>query len=435
MRLRANMKTKGDRGGFPGWAGWLVAVGLAVALFWKDDEPGKGEGSEKEKDIPERVGDEAEGANSEVSPEVTRGEGENTGEPGVEEAGSGLAGAVPFRLLLEQVPGQISSKEAYGYLDAFKHLAVADEAGLLAVLRSGSAPEASLAAMVAVEVFGLTAEGAATALAHPSAVPASELAERLYLKGRFEDWSAFVERAAAGLSESHRLELFEVACRGSGRPELPAGLSMLGLGRGTRSLTVEFLRRNPNGLESLKGFLLAEGKEGLNRAALLDVADEARPEGYLRTLRELVAELPPASSLRRQVVRKLGQTAGDAETLRFLTEFTGNVPDDPLTSTLAEALEYVKVNAEGTVKEDGRAVGELLRSSLDERPDGFTNRSYAAMVAYVGAGLRGEAISADVSLLRRSRDLLAARKVKDHVWLRNLADVDYLLWRTRKETP
>jgi len=393
-------------------------VALAILLFFlvRKSADGEPSASQNEPGVQERERSEAFAALR-----------TNTISPGPTNAPP--AGSTLIEQLLTLQAGQVSASEVAAILGQLKQQPTGLRAELNALVASTNEVDRVLASFLTLEVFGPSPEFLLRAAGDPSPHVMAEAAGWLYQNGRYPEWNEFLERTFAVMTADQ----FEaVMPRLDSRPirlEVPAAMSLLGIGRGLEDYTIEMLRRNSIAVTVAKGQLLAATTPEIRKENLLKLLDAANPPEYTEVLRQIIATSQDDRPLRWQAVWNLGQTAVDAQALSFVSEWIQQHSADVLHDKLQEAATIIAARMNSTI-----SASEALEQRLNAVTASTTtpdHERFALFAHYVRDCIRTQR-NGDPTLLSPFRTELASRPATDAPLRRLIADIDYVLWKSNR---
>jgi len=337
-----------------------------------------------------------------------------------------------IRQLLTLRPGQVSGTEAVALVVSLK----ADTSNAILEIEkltaSTNATERLLGFFLLLEIQG-SSESILTRVADDgSPFVKAEIADWLYFKNRFPEWDSFLNKVIASLSTSTIEALFELLDSKPVRMELPAAMTILGLGRGLPYLTVEILRRSPDAVANARRQLQAPGVPLVRKENLLSLLHAANPMEYMRILEEIISASEDDSPLRWRAVWQYGQKGSGDTSVGFLSLLVDQHPQDRLAEELRDALTAVNNRTTNAMT----PVSKLeLRLQADTRLHRYEQDSASAKLVsyYVEMAKREHSFSPDLELLRSIQRTYATNATSDYLFRRMRADIDYLVWKTESK--
>ncbi|HNX52237.1 MAG TPA: hypothetical protein PKI68_00675, partial [Pontiellaceae bacterium] len=217
--------------------------------------------------------------------------------------------------LLFSEPGHISGKRAWDCLAELKALGESTREAINELSSSTNVNARLLGVFLTLEVFGPTNSVLEIAVHDPEPVIPAEVGQWLYLNNRFDQWDSFLNNYATNQQPSQMESLLGLCDRVPVSVEVPAGMSILTIGRGLPLLLQEMSRRSDLVAQEISCRILDPSVADNNRLSLFNVMQEARPAGFAAILTNLVSQSTQYSPLRFKAVWSLGETCDDKETL------------------------------------------------------------------------------------------------------------------------
>lgn len=398
----------------------LIAAVLAVLLLFKNPE-GQRSAVPLDDSLASSAAESLSGSTQGV-----------TGNVSLPIANSTATNATPA-FVIEQLrtlrPGHVSAFEAESFVRFLKQQPTATQAELDALLLSTSEVDRVLAAFLILEVIGPSPEFLDRTASDPSPYVPAEAAAWLYSAGRFEEWNDYLNGSLAVMTAD---QLTAVMAKLDSRPvrlEVPAAMSLLGIGRRLEDYVTEIMRRSSVGVSVAQGQLASSTVPEIQKENLLKLLHDANPSEYNRILREIIAASQDDRPLRWQAVWNFGQTAADVDSLTFVSSWTQQHATDLLHDKLQEA----SVSIAARVAETASASEALEQRLMAATATATTpeHQRFALFSHYVRDCIRNGR-EGNASLLSPFRAELTNRPVTDAPLRRLIADIDYVLWRANQ---
>lgn len=335
--------------------------------------------------------------------------------------------------LLYSKAGHITGKRAWDCLMELKALGGQAKPTIDGLVISTNANERLLGVFLTLEVLGPSNSVLDVAARDPAPVVPAEVSHWLYFNSRFDQRDGFLNQVAMQLSPPQKDSIFSVCDRVPVSVEVPAGLSILCIGRGLPLLLAEVVRRSPSLAADMKRHVLDPATPVTRRLSLLDVMRQSRPEGYADALTNLISQNAMRSPVRFQAARELGEIGADANTLAFLEAASANL-SDPLAPTLKVAASKVQKR---TLEGDAplQRLGEALEQAIRAREAGNAQTNLTALFEqYVEAAMKNDWASPDPTLLLAAKQEVQSKAFSDYSQRKRLADTEYLLWKATQPT-
>jgi hypothetical protein len=327
-----------------------------------------------------------------------------------------------LNLIAAAKAGQVTPREIVTQLEVLRNGGGDSRALLGRTLRSGNDYERLLAFRLLLEINGWSSELSAHALGDSFALLRVEAADWLYLAGRFREWNSFLSLAAkTATADSLALRS---SVQHSNWPDLPAGLEMLGVGKGIDRYFTEVLRRSDPAALQLADDLFSAAVSPEEQQAKLRLLHAANRADYEALLRKLLLRSSEDTPVRYEAIWLLGQVFASPANREILAQHLAANATDPSRSRVEQVL--------ASVSEQLASGGDRitwLESRLSAATKSGSRADYGpALVGYLVEALRTLRVS-DKALLAEAKRVLPSTGL-DYVARRRLADIDYLLSRT-----
>lgn len=177
------------------------------------------------------------------------------------------------------------------------------------------------------------------------------LAERLFLSEKFELWDRFVSEVASTITDDALFDLFTAVSQNPPKPELPAGLSLLGLGRRLEPFVEELLNRSEAAVKVARRIILDHGISETERVALFQRLNRAEASGQDKFIEEVIANEQVGQSVRWEALVRVANHASSAQWIGFLTRQQTRTSNEILSEKMDEAAGRVARRIEAGMSE------------------------------------------------------------------------------------
>lgn len=177
------------------------------------------------------------------------------------------------------------------------------------------------------------------------------LAERLFLSEKFELWDRFVSEVASTITDDALFDLFAAVSQNPPKPELPAGLSLLGLGRRLEPFVEELLNRSEAAVKVARRIILDHGISETERVALFQRLNRAEASGQDKFIEEVIANEQVGQSVRWEALVRVANHASSAQWIGFLTRQQTRTSNEILSEKMDEAAGRVARRIEAGMSE------------------------------------------------------------------------------------
>jgi len=330
--------------------------------------------------------------------------------------------------LLRSQAGQVTGHQAWEALEQIKNQGTNALPAIRRLLAATNVAERLLGLVLALEIEGPSDALLSSALTDSSPFLAAQAAEWLFLNGRFPEWDRLMKEAVRVWGGAKIEQTFLLLDSKLPRPEMPAALSLLQLGRSLPRFLSELVSRDPAAPAAVGSGLMNGSASLARQEALVSILAEARPAGYAETLRLVIARGDAPESVRLGAMIGLCEGAPDAATARYLADFAATHPQDAIAARatqMAEGIERQTTSREAplAVIEEGFRQSLMATNAVADRAPG------AILALYIESLRRDRFAVPDRALLEAGRQLLSALPHRDYAMRQRLADIDYLLWR------
>ncbi len=236
--------------------------------------------------------------------------------------------------LLTLRPGHVGAFEAVELIGRLKSEASNAIPDIERMTISTNIVERLLGFYVLLEVRGASDKTLERAAADSSPRVRADVAEWLYLNGQFEEWDSFLSTNAASLSVADAESLYELLDNEPVRLELPAAMSILGMGRGLPNFVIEIFRRSGDAVAVARQQFHTSRTTQARNENLLSLLHQANPAGYVGLLEDIISTSEDDSPWLWQAVWQYGQIASGEKSVSFLS----GLLDKKLTDFSPEAI-------------------------------------------------------------------------------------------------
>lgn len=334
-----------------------------------------------------------------------------------------------IKLLLVSRPGYVSVLQASDMVAKLKTDAVNALPEMETLSKSTNVVERLLGLYMLLEINGPSEGVLNRASADVSAYVQSEAAAWLYLNGRFNEWDAFLRENCSSKSRDDLEAIFALLDTTPIRLDLPAAVSLLGLGRGLPDYVIEVFRRNAESIAFARQQLDDARIPMMQKENVLALLHQANPPDYTGILQSIIASSDDDHPLRWQAVWNYSQTASDVESRDFLSIWLDQHPRDRLRDKLEESSVAIseRISApELPVANLERRLKAAMSSKVAPDDDARSLFSH-----YIVQSMRETDHMAARDLLESWKAEYSDRTSYDRSFKQMLANIDYLIWRTQ----
>ena len=331
--------------------------------------------------------------------------------------------AESFHALVTARAGQITGAEIAKQRQLLVNRSPASRATLEGMLRSADPFERLLAFRLLMESDGWSRQLSERALQDSFVLLRVEAADWLYLAGHFQEWDVFLSASAGNAATDYAA--LKLAIQHGNWNGLPAGLEMLGVGRGIDRYFREILRRSDTAGSLVEKDLLSAEIPAVEKQALLRLMHAANRSDYEMLLRKMLVQSNEDTPVRYEAAWLLGQAFASPATREFLSQHLAENANDPLRSRVEQAL--TSINEQQALGRDRLTMLEARLAAASK--SGSRAEFGSALVGLIDEALRSSRVF-DKALLQEAKRALPDPGI-DYIARQRSADIDFLIFRSK----
>lgn len=340
----------------------------------------------------------------------------------------------PSELLLRARAGSFTPAEVAEAVAAFAQQTPEALAELDRLATSAEPVERILGLYLRLEIDGPSAALLSAAASDPSPWVAAQAAEWLYFHADFDRWRNYLTAVAQAWTPAKTAEVLDrFAANPGSSPEVPAGLTILQLGRALPDFVGALLNSAPPLQTDFADALLDPAIPPEARTALLDIFREARPPAYTALTEKLITAYGEDSPARFRAFTHYVTPTGDPATVAdWLASAEANAPTgDPLAFRFDQARRLLTENAARLVPL--AQTREQVHAALQAAPSlrAISAADQAALARYLEHLITTPPAPEDAAPLERLASLLRAEPHLDYSARRLSARVRHLAAQAR----